>query len=279
MSSVLRRNAVGLAVAAATYGSFSAAHADDSGPAVEEVVVTATRRASSVLDVPYNIQAFSAEDLAQAGVTSIEDLTRVAPGLSVFDEGPRVSGDRNTFNIRGLNAENAYNNDDNPSLTEPAVSTYFGEIPVFFPFQLVDMNRVEVLRGPQGTLYGDSSIGGTIRMIPNAPDPHAFTMDVGADLSGTDYASEPSYDGYATVNIPINDTSAFRGTVGHQYLSGFIDAVDLVRQTGTPMSPGAIILQNPSDFLNSPPARAPTDNDYNMADIDYARGALRWGRQ
>jgi len=277
MSLMSRQRAVGLAVATAIYGSLSVSRADDAGPAIQEVVVTATRRSESVLDVPYNIQAFSADDLTKSGVVSVEDLVRVAPGLSVFDEGPRVSGDRNTFNIRGLNAQNAYNNDDNPSLTEPAVSTYFGEIPVFFPFQLVDMARVEVLRGPQGTLYGDSSIGGTIRLIPNAPDPHALTFDVSADASKTDYASSPSYDGYATVNIPINDTSAFRATVGHQYLSGFIDAVGLVRQTGTPMYPGSIVLQDPGAFLTSPPAQAPANNDYNAADVDYSRGSLRFG--
>jgi outer membrane receptor protein involved in Fe transport len=274
---VSRRNAIGLAVAAAIHGTVNVALADDPGSLLEEVVVTATRRSTSVLDVPYNIQAFSSADLVKSGVTSVEDLVRVAPGLSVFDQGPRVSGNQNTFNIRGLNAQNAYNNDDNPSLTEAAVSTYFGEVPVFFPFQLVDMNRVEVLRGPQGTLYGDSSIGGTIRLIPNAPDPHGFDLTVNTALSATDYASSPSYDYNATVNIPINDSSAFRATFGHQYLSGFIDAVGLVRQTGTAMNPGAIVLQNPADFLNSPPAAAPADDDYNMAHIDYGRAALRLG--
>jgi iron complex outermembrane receptor protein len=277
MSSISRRNAIGPAVAAAIYGALNVAFADETGPSLEEVVVTATRRSTSVLDVPYNIQAFSSDDLTKSGVTSIDDLARVAPGLSVFDEGPRTSGNRNTFNIRGLNAQNAYNNDDNPSLTEAAVSTYFGETPVFFPFKLIDMNRVEVLRGPQGTLYGDSSIGGTIRLIPNAPDPHGFDLILSADLSTTDHASAPSYDDYVTVNIPINDSSAFRASVGHEYLSGFIDAVGLVRQTGTPMNPGPIVLQDPSDFLHSPPAAAPANNDYNMADIDYARAALRWG--
>jgi iron complex outermembrane receptor protein len=274
---ISRCSKISLAVATALYGALSVSHADDAGPALQEVQVTATRRSQSVVDVPYNIQAFTAEDLTKAGVSSIEDLIRIAPGLSVFDEGPRVSGDRNTFNIRGLNAQSAYNNDDNPSINESAVSTYFGEVPIFFPFRLVDMDRIEVLRGPQGTLYGDSSIGGTIRMIPNAPDPRAFSFALNADGSKTDYATSLSYDGSATVNIPINDTSAFRATVGHQYLSGFIDAVGLVQQTGSTMHPGSIVLQSPADFLTSPPAPAPADNDYNMADVDYARAALRLG--
>ncbi len=277
MGSTTRRSKISVAVATALYGSMGVAHADEVGPVLQEIQVTATRRSESVLDVPYNIQAFSADELTKAGVTSIEDLIRIAPGLSVFDEGPRVSGNRNTFNIRGLNAQNAYNNDDNPSINEPAVSTYFGEVPIFFPFRLVDMDHVEVLRGPQGTLYGDSSIGGTIRMIPKAPDPKEFSFDLNADGSGTDHASSPSYDGSATVNIPINELSAFRATVGHQYLSGFIDAVDLVQQSGTTLHPGTIVLQNPAEFLTSPPAQAPVNKDYNMADVDYSRASLLLG--
>ncbi len=114
---VSRRYASGLAVAAAIHGALTVAVADEPGSLLEEVVVTATRRSTSVLDVPYNIQAFSSVDREKSGVTSVEDLVRVAPGLSVFDEGPRVSGNQNTFNIRGLNVQNAYTNDDNPSLT------------------------------------------------------------------------------------------------------------------------------------------------------------------
>jgi iron complex outermembrane receptor protein len=277
-------DALKLAIAAVLYGVAASARASGAGSSVrteassslQEVVVTATRRSTSVLDVPYNIQAITGQDLAMSGVSSPDDLTRMSPDLSVFNEGPRTSGDRNTFNMRGLNAENAYNNDDNPSLNGPAVSTYFGEVPVFFPFKLVDMSRVEILRGPQGTLYGDSSIGGTIRFIPNAPDPHRFTIDADADTSYTEHADKPSYDGSFTVNVPLSSTSAFRATVGDQYLSGFVDAVDLVRQTGTALHPGAVILQNPADILNSPAAIAPAIKDYNSAVIDVGRASLLW---
>jgi outer membrane receptor protein involved in Fe transport len=268
---------VSIAVAVALYGSAGAVRADNSEGGLQEVTVTATRRETSVLDVPYNIQAVSGQALEAQGISSLADLTRVLPGLAVFDEGPRTSGNRNTFNIRGLNANSAWNNDDNPSLTQPAVSTYFGEIPVFFPFKLTDIDRIEVLRGPQGTLYGSSSIGGTVRVIPKAPDPSALTFEVNADIAATKNASSPSYDASLTVNVPLGDRSAFRATGGHEYLSGFIDAVDLVKQTGTPMNPGAVVPQNPAEFLTSPAAQAPNITNYNMADIDYVRASLKWG--
>jgi len=278
MSIANRPKPLRIAIAVALYGigGFARAETSDNG-ALEEIVVTATRRSTSILDTPYTIQAVSGQDLANSGVSDISNLVHLVPGLAIFDEGPRVSGNRNTFSIRGLNADNAYNNDDNPSLSQPAVSTYFGETPVFFPFKLVDMDRVEVLRGPQGTLYGASSIGGTVRFIPNAPDPSALTADVNAKISKTEHASDPSYDGSIAVNIPLNDKSAIRAVVGHEYLSGFINADDLVQQTGTAMNPGSIILQNPANFLTSPPAQAPPVLDFNKADLDYFRASALLG--
>jgi iron complex outermembrane recepter protein len=278
MRPAFHRTPLALAVAVSLYGTFRTAVAapatsDDAG-GLQEIIVTASRRDSTVLDTPYSIQAISAQDLEKSGVSDINGLVRLAPGLSMFDEGPRVSGNRNSFSIRGLNAGNAYNNDDNPSLSQSAVSTYLGETPVFFPFKLVDLERVEVLRGPQGTLYGGSSIGGTIRFMPNAPDPSAFTADLNAKISTTEHASSPSYDWNLTVNAPLNENNAVRATIGHEYLSGFINANGLVQQTGTAMHPGGIILQNPADFINSPPAAAARITDYNMADLDYFRGAF-----
>ncbi len=266
-------NAVHVGVALALYGGAAVAASEDSDK-LEEIVVTSSRRASTVLDTPYAIQAISGQDLERAGITDINGLTQLAPGLSMFGEGARVSGNRNSFNIRGLNAGNAYNNDDNPSLNQPAVSTYFGETPVFFPFKLVDIERIEVMKGPQGTLYGGSSIGGTVRFIPAPPDPTALTAQLNAEVSKTDHAASPGYDWSLTLNVPLNDRNAVRATIGHQYLSGFIDADRLVRQTGTAMNPGSIVLADPANPLTSPPAAAGRITDYNMADLDFFRSAF-----
>lgn len=240
-----------------------------------EIVVTATRRKETVLSIPTNISAVSGGALTAAGVTDAAGISRLVPGLVMLDEGVRASGNRNTFNIRGLNANSATNNDDNPDKNQDTVSTYFGETPVFFPFKLVDIERVEVLRGPQGTLYGSGSVGGTVRFIPVAPDFSRFSASATAEMSFSEHASKPGGNISATLNIPLSSTVAVRLNAGHDYQAGWIDAVGLIRQTGTARHPGAVVLADPGDLLNSPPASAPTRKDANAARVDFVRGAVR----
>ena len=102
---------------------------------LEEVVVTASRRAESVLDIPYNITALTGDQLESSGVNDVGAMIRMVPGLSTFEEGPRTSGNRNNFNMRGLNANALGNEDDNPRIGQATVSTYLGETPVFFPLK------------------------------------------------------------------------------------------------------------------------------------------------
>ena len=243
-------------------------------PVLEEIIVTATRRDQTVQEIPYNINVVTGNQLAQTGVSDPSTLVRLVPGLTIVDEGPRVSGNRNTYNIRGMNVDAANNNDDNPAISQSTVSTYLGEVPVFFPLKLVDLERVEVLRGPQGTLYGAGSVGGTIRFIPKKPSTEGTTVDVMAELSDTDGAGDISYDLALTANLPISDRSAFRATVGHEYLSGFIDAVGLIEDTGTPRSPGEIVLADPADILGSDTVPAPTIEDSNDSDHTYLRASF-----
>jgi outer membrane receptor protein involved in Fe transport len=241
---------------------------------IEEVIVTATRRAESVQDVPYNINVISPDMLTVTGVSDASSLARLVPGLLVTDEGPRVSGNRNTFNIRGMNVDPRNNNDDNPGISQSTVSTYLGEVPVYFPLKLVDLQRVEVLRGPQGTLYGAGSVGGTIRFIPVQPSTSEVTFDVWTELSATDESDDFSYDAGLTVNLPLSDRAAFRASVGHEYLSGFIDAVGLIERTGTPRNPGEIVLADPGDVLGSGTVPAPPIEDSNDSDHTYARASF-----
>ncbi|WP_374575336.1 TonB-dependent receptor [Phenylobacterium sp.] len=243
---------------------------------LQEIIVTATRRSESVQSIPSNITAVSGARLEQSGVSDIGGVVRLVPGLSLFDEGARVSGNRNNFNLRGLNANAATNNDDNPSLIQESVSTYLGETPVFFPLKLVDINRVEVLRGPQGTLYGAGSVGGTIRFIPNNPDFSGFYGEATVEGSLTDHSDDTGYQGMVLLNAPVSDNVAVRVVGGYEYDSGYIDAVNLVQQTGTTRHPGAPVLADPNDFLGSGVVRGPVVKDHNDATTTFFRGAVRY---
>mgnify|MGYP001234394404 CR=1 FL=1 len=121
---------------------------------------------------------------------------------------------------------------------------------------------------------GAGSVGGTIRFIPNKPSLEEETMDLRAKLSSTDHSSDTGYDFNLTANIPMSDTLAFRGTVGYEKLSGFIDAIGLVAQEGTPRDTGAVILADPSDIVGSPAAAGPSIKDSNEGSRTYIRASV-----
>nr|MCH9750821.1 Plug domain-containing protein [Alphaproteobacteria bacterium] len=122
----------------------------------ETVIITATRRAESVQDVPINIAAVGGDQIEQQGFGDISELAAYVPGLNVSDQGGR---DGNRIVVRGLNAEPvqaAFGQPDGGG----TVATYVGEIPLYVDLRLKDLQRVEVLLGPQGTLYGAGTMGG-----------------------------------------------------------------------------------------------------------------------
>ena len=241
----------------------------DEGSSLAEVIVTATRRAESLTDIPYNISAVTAGELQNSGITDMQDLAHMVPGLVGPDLGARAGSYNNSLTIRGLNASAV--NYEVGLLAAPLVSTYVDETPLFVNLKLTDVQRVEVLRGPQGTLYGSGSVGGTIRVIHNQPDLNSTQFQVNVRSSGTYNAREPSESFDGIINVPIADALAFRGSAGYEKLSGFIDALSLVRLDGrnTP------VLANPADPLNSPPEfieRKAIDSSYTW----YARGSFLW---
>ncbi len=207
---------------------------------IEEVIVTATRRETTIFEVPYAISAISGKDIRRLGVQDLSDLVRVVPGLAYLEQGPRVANNNNYIILRGLNAANQSGQADTPFLAQPAVSTYFNNIPVFANFQTADLNRVEVLRGPQGTLYGSGSLGGTLRFIPNTPSPDQTTFEVWGELSSTAHSGELNYNTSAVWNQPISDTAALRFAAGYRELGGFIDYEGWVEpdQNGYPIPDG-----------------------------------------
>src|ERR1700733_2220444 len=152
---------------------------------LEEIVVTAEKRETSAEKTPISLTAVSGADILNRGITDLASLMQSVPGVSMRTSGPGMT----EFEMRGV-ASNGGNS--------PTVGFYFDETPLTAPAatnegkigispDLYDLNRVEVLRGPQGTLYGAGSMGGTIRVIPNAPNPDAFEASTEAKFADTDH--------------------------------------------------------------------------------------------
>lgn len=192
----------------------------DSDVKLEEVVVTATKRGDENLQtVPIAITAQSQAILEAKGAVDFTDYARSVPSLSFVDSGPAFK----TYVIRGINATGT---------GVATVGQYVDDILITGDLRqpdlrLFDIARVEVLRGPQGTLYGSGSLSGTIRTITNQPDPSAFHVDTVLRTSNTEFGGE-NYNGALTVNAPIiTDRVAFRATAYDDEESGFIDNIRL----------------------------------------------------
>ena len=251
--------------AGAQFPAITAAAAED----IEEIVVTANRRSETVSDIPYNISAIGAADIANSGVTDLEGLTHMIPGLVAPDLGPRASSVNDQLIIRGLNASAV--NADNQQIAAPLVSTYVDETPLFANLKMTDIARVEVLRGPQGSLYGSGSVGGTVRLIHNEPDTTATEFDVSTRGSHTQSAANPSEAIDFIGNLPISETMAFRGSGGYERLAGFTNAVS-VAVLGSDAQP---VLADPSNPVTSPPVFT-EHRGVDWSNTWYVRGALLW---
>jgi len=203
---------------------FTAARAQsiEEGVSADEIIVTARKRTESVQDAPLSIQAFGEAQLEQLNVTSFEDYARFTPSVSFISEGPGQT----KVVIRGV-AESTGAADGGG---RSSAALYLDEQPITVDAQtpdprLVDIERVEVLSGPQGTLYGASSQSGTIRIITNKPETSTFGGYIEGGLRFLD-EGENSYDINGAVNIPIvQDRLAIRFTGFDAEEGGFIDNV------------------------------------------------------
>jgi iron complex outermembrane receptor protein len=212
-------------VVSALLGCVPAARAADDQPEVvglAEVVVTAQKRTENMQDVPVSIQAFGTEKLEQMNVSSFDDYAKMIPSLSFQSEGgPSFE---HTY-MRGV----ASGGDGNHSGSQPSVGMYMDEQPVTtidgnLNLHIYDIQRIEALSGPQGTLYGASSESGTIRIITNKPDPKAFAA--GYDLEGNtvDHGGQGyKFEGF--VNIPLTDIAAVRLVGWDEKDAGYINNV------------------------------------------------------
>ncbi|WP_374572010.1 TonB-dependent receptor [Phenylobacterium sp.] len=231
------------------------AHADEAAESAEsgqlsEVVVTAARRESTALTTPIDISALTGADLSRQGVSDFRDLTRAVPGLVYNSVSLRDGGATNSFILHGLNLDSINGTGgDSPLSTQSAVSVYVNETPSFVNLHLADVERVEVLRGPQATLYGDASIAGTVRVLFNKPDLSGRSASLNADTSWTHHATAPNYSVDAVFNQPISDHVGFRIAAGYTFDKGFINAPHLYKVD----SSGNPVLADPSDPTHSLP--------------------------
>jgi outer membrane receptor protein involved in Fe transport len=288
--------AVGAAVCLALYGQLQQANAADSTPTatnppagqatgrasgptedalpttLQEITVTATRHRQSALSVPESLAVVTPQQLSDAGVTGIASLANAVPGLSMFDFGARLAGATVPI-IRGINATGEPLRGFR-SFEQSPVGVYVDNSPVGGYIQLIDLNRIEVLRGPQGTLYGAGSLAGTIRLIPNDPKLNRLSgrVDVGGDSvthsSGTGYTLD------GVLNLPIGDKLAFRAAAKYDYQPGWINVYGLLKRTNPGLF-GTPVLANPADPVGSS-AIYSRRSDWNWQKTFTGRAALLW---
>ena len=255
-----------LTAIATTTAASAMAQETASNRVIEEVIVTATKRAVPLQDVPIAIQALTEDAMDDLGIDNFEDYLIQMPGITAGGSGPG----QNTIYIRGVASTT-------PNLTTagvaglaPNVALYLDEQPLSQPGRnldvyAADLNRIEVLSGPQGTLFGASSQAGNVRLITNKPDPTEMYGDV---HFGTAYVKdgEPNVSGEVMLNLPVTDRLTLRGVAYSDRKGGYIDNVrgtrDLtesarfreagtVRANGVPVSARRAGVQSASGIANA----------------------------
>jgi outer membrane receptor protein involved in Fe transport len=254
---------IATAVLAAVGGQ--AALAQDSG-GLEEVVVTAQKRAENMQDVPISIDAIGTEKLEQLNISNFTDYVRMLPSVAATPSVGAGAGFSAVY-MRGI----VTGGDGQATTSLPSVGTYLDEQPVTtiqgnLDLHLYDIARVEALAGPQGTLYGASSQAGTIRIITNKPEVGKFAS--GYALEGNTISD--GGDGYTAegfVNVPLGDRAALRLVGWKTKKAGWIDNL-----RGTRLYPGDVSTAADNFTVDN---AALAKDDYNTLDTVGARAALR----
>jgi outer membrane receptor protein involved in Fe transport len=246
-----------------------AAAADSADQGLGEIVVTAEKRASTVQSTPMSIAAVSGDDLQARGVPSLAALAQGTPGVSLKSEGPSQT----EIEMRGMTSSGG---------NSATVGFYLDDVPLAGPASaqnghvvidpdLYDLNRIEILRGPQGTLFGSGSMGGTIRLISNQPDLTEFQASARSVLSGTDGGGFNHNDN-GMVNLPLIDNVLALRLVGTEnFQSGFIDRIVL---SDAPLAVGNPVgIQRGSVQDATVQAQYPNSNAYQTYTV---RASLLW---
>jgi iron complex outermembrane receptor protein len=234
---------------------------------LEEIVVTATRRTERLQDIPVSVLAFSQEKMDSQGLKNVDDLARLSPGLNFQRNGMSSAGNYNDegsdINIRGVDSTAGTSTtgiyiDDTPIQTRHLGFGAINAFPAVF-----DLDRVEVLRGPQGTLFGAGAEGGVVRFL--APDPllNKSSGYARADAAVTD-GGAPSWEGGAAFGAPIiDDVLAFRASVSYRRDGGWVDR-------------SSYTLSNPLAQLPVPTFTGVTQPNSNFSETQTARLAVKW---
>jgi iron complex outermembrane recepter protein len=254
-------------------GAFAADPSVQSPTMLQPIIVTATRRSTAVQSTPISITAVTAAQIASRGITDSDSLASSVPGIAVRNTG---GPGEEEFEIRGLNSQGGGSS---------MVGMYLGDIPLstamgsqlgknLMDVGLYDVERVEVLRGPQGTLYGSSSMGGTIRVLPEAPQLNTYAASTEDSLSGTAYGGGINHQESGMMNIPLGDTAALRVVGSFTDDSGWIKR--LVIADGAVAADSGVYpdLSRPSNFYTAPLQEALTG--VNTTQVDSMRVELLW---
>jgi len=271
-----RRAAVASAISTAlimgsatVYAQEEASDEAEADQGYERIMVTATRRPQTVEEIPYNISVISGDALQERQIIDSVDMMREMSGITVVDRGYRNSGVINNIVIRGMNVDSAGNGDFALNAV-PTVSTYVNDTPIFANFILKDIDSVEILRGPQGTLYGSGALAGTVRYKMNNPDLFNTYTTVSARLSQTEGSSGFNRNVDVITNIPLSENVAFRAAVGRIDNDGIVDYPNVyqLNADGAPVAAGGDIADGDPVFTSV--------KDADTVDINYGRLSLLW---
>ena len=199
---------------------------------IEEIIVTATKRAESTQDIPVSVSALQGEDLQELRISTFDDYVRYLPNVVTMGTGPGQS----ELYIRGAATEQSKNTISAIQGSAPAVALYVDEMPVAFggrnlDVYATDLNRIEVLPGPQGTLFGASSQSGTVRLITNKPAHGEFQAGASVDVSTT-RGGDVSNSQEAYLNVALRDDLAVRIAAYHDDQAGWIDNISNLDGSG-----------------------------------------------
>ena len=246
-----------------------------------EIIVTAQRRDQSIQDVPITIQALSGESLGKLNVANFNDLLKFTPNVSLGSNGPGQGG----IFLRGLSAGFAGNQSAATIAPFPNVALYLDDQSMQFPARnadiyVADLERIEVLEGPQGTLFGGGAEAGAIRYITNKPKLNEFSGSLTGSFGGT-AGGAPNAAMTAVLNVPVvNDKLALRAVIFGDHHGGYIDNVRS-KFTRLATDPGLVsygIVPTPTNQSNAGQYDNNTvaGSDYNPVDYLGGRISAKW---